>query len=98
MGRRFESCRAHQSLHRFSLFALGASTVATRLQKDPSYVQADSNARVARYRRLHQRARTPNYRSAAGADTARQPLLLRTAQPPLASVEGRTVRELRRIG
>jgi len=36
--------------------ALGASTVATRLQKDPSYMQADSHARVARYRRLHQRA------------------------------------------
>src|SRR5215475_14825873 len=26
------------------------------------------------------------------------PFLLRTAQPPLASVEGRTVRQLRRIG
>ena len=55
-------------------------------------------ARVARYRRVHHRARSADRGSAAGTHPPGEPFLLRTAQPPLASAEGRAVTELRRIG
>src|ERR1700722_7782286 len=99
MGRRFESCRAHQSLHRFSLFALGASTVPR-----PGCKKIPPTCKLIAMPELPDIAA---YISALEPRIIGQPLeqirlaspfLLRTAQPPLASVEGRTVRELRRIG
>ena len=56
------------------------------------------NAGTPRHHRLHHRARARILGQRLERVRLQSVFVLRTADPPLASVEGRTVRELRRIG
>ena len=56
------------------------------------------HAGVTGHHRLHQRAGAADSRAAARARAHSKRILLRTARPAVASVEGHVVRELRRIG
>ena len=57
-----------------------------------------ADARTPRHLRLHHRAGVTHCREPIEHVRLATPFLLRTVEPPIASVEGRGVRELRRIG
>ena len=58
-----------------------------------------TDARAARHHGLHRGPRAPGRRpDARGRAASTAPFLLRTFDPPLEAVEGKTVRELRRLG
>src|SRR5207244_4727330 len=57
-----------------------------------------ADARTPRHLRLHHRAGVTHCREPIEHVRLATPFLLRTVEPPIASVEGRRVCELRRIG
>ena len=61
-------------------------------------LQAGKHAGTAGYHRLYQRAGAAHSRATLEHVRVASAFLLRTARPPVASVEGHVVRELRRIG
>src|SRR5579863_3431933 len=99
MGRRFESCRAHQifqtltsfrsKAHRLSQAGCKTVAPACKLISMPELPDVVAYISALESRIVGQPLQQIRLAS---------PFLLRTAHPSLASVEGRTVRELRRIG